>query len=304
MSTGLDDRLSRVEGLLGSVAGKVESRRPGWWSLTDGNGSLRRVDVRMVDSWLRFETTPDVDLEDCGPWQLLLRTGSLDPATKLALPVAEGGTVLCADLPVRAVLEGGVLATLVARLGVETSARERTAGDDPDGGAALPASDELVDMCREAGWDATQKGDDTIRVDCTIRGSVRSIRLEPKSASGELRVVADLVDLESPSRAVRDAVAVLLLTLSDAVWGLRGFADEAGDRVTAGIETMVWGGSADAIGDAVAAVAFGCDLAADESMALGTDAIAKKYLELRGITAELDETGAERASQGGKPCQL
>ena len=95
MSTGLDDRLSRLEGLLGSVAGKVESRRPGWWSLTDGNGSLRRVDVRMVDSWLRFETTPDFDVEGCGPWQLLRHTGSLDPATKLALPVAQQTAIAC-----------------------------------------------------------------------------------------------------------------------------------------------------------------------------------------------------------------
>jgi hypothetical protein len=296
MSTGWDDRMSRLEGLLSSAAGKVESGGPGWWSLTDGNGSLRRVDVRMVDDWLRFETTPDSDLDGCGPWQLLRRTGSLDPATKLVVPVADSGAVLCADLPVRAGLEGGALATIVAQLGVETSAGKHKAGDGREGGASSPASDELVDMCREAGWDATEKGDDTIRVDCTIRGSTRSFRLEPASESEAFRVVADLVDLESPSPAVRDAVAVLLLTLSDVVWGLRGFAGESGDRMTAGIETVVWGESADAVGDAVAAVAFGCDLAADESMALGNDAVAKKYLELRGMPAQLDETGAGRAS--------
>jgi len=296
MSTAWDDRLSRLEGLLSSAAGKVECHRPGQWSLTDGNGSLRRVDVRMVDSWLRFETTPDLDLDDCGPWQVLRRATSLDPVARLVLPVAESGAVLCADLPVRAGLEGGVLKALVARLGVGTSAGKQEAGDDREGDASLPALDELVDMCREAGWDAAEKSDGTIRVDCTIRGSTRSFRLEPASESETFRVVADLVDLESPSPAVRDAVAVLLLTLSDAVWGLRGFADEFGDRMTAGIETVVWGGSADAVGDALAAVAFGCDLAADESMALGNDAIAKKYLELRGMPAQLDETGAGRAS--------
>lgn len=296
MSTGWDDRLSRLEGLLSSAAGTVENGGPGWWSLTDGNGSLRRVDVRMVDDWLRFETTPDFDLDGCGPWQLLRRTGNLDPATKLVVPVADSGAVLCADLPVRAGLEGGVLAALVAQLGVEASEGKHQAGDGREGGASFLASYELVDMCREAGWDATQKGDDTIRVDCTIRGTTRSFRLEPASESEAFRVVADLVHLESPSPAVRDAVAVLLLTLSDAVWGVRGFAGESGDRMTAGIETVVWGESADAVGDAVAAVAVGCDLAADESMALGDDAVAKKYLELRGMPAQLDETGARRAS--------
>jgi hypothetical protein len=100
---------------------------------------------------------------------------------------------------------------------------------------------------------------------------------------------------------VREAVAVLLLTLSDAVWGLRAFADDSGDRVAAGIETVVWGQSADAVGDAVAAVAFGCDLAADEARALGDDAVAKRYLELRGQTVPLEKTGARRARKGGKP---
>ena len=296
MSTAWDDRLSRLERLLSLAAGKVESRRPGLWSLTDGNGSLRRVDVRMVDSWLRFESTPDLDLDECGPWQLLRRTGSLDAVAKLVLPVAGTGPVLCADLPVRAGLEGGVLSELVAQLGVGTCAEKHHPENDRESCASLPAVDELVEMCREAGWNATEKGDDTIRVDCTIRGSARSFRLQPASESETFRVVADLVDLEWPSPAVRDAVAVLLLTVSDAVWGLRGFAGESVDRMTAGIETVVWGQSADAVGDAVAAVALGCDLAADEAMALGDNAVATKYLELRGITAQLDETGARRAS--------
>ena len=296
MSMGLDDRLRRLEGLLGSVAGKVKNHRPGWWSLTDGNGSLRRVDVRMIDGWLRFETTPDCSVEGFGPWQLLRHTGSLDPAMKLSLPAVEGGTVLCADLPVRDVLEGGSLAVLVARLGVETSEGDLDEEKDRASGACIPASDELVDLCREAGWDAAAKSDGAIRIDCSIRGSSRTLGLQPDPETGALKVATGLVDLESPTAGVRDAVAVLLLSLSDAVWGLRGFADEAGDRVTAGIETTVWGSSADAVSDAVAAVAFGCDLAADEATALATDAIAKKYLELRGMTEWLQETGARRAS--------
>jgi hypothetical protein len=96
-------------------------------------------------------------------------------------------------------------------------------------------------------------------------------------------------------------VAVLLLTLSDAVWGLRAYANERGDRVTAGIETVVWGRSADAVGDAVAAVEFGCDLAADEATALGDNAVAEKYLELRGVTTRPEKTGARRARKERKP---
>jgi hypothetical protein len=291
MSYEWDDRLSRLEGLMDSVAGQVKNHRPGWWSLTDGNGSLRQVDVRMVDEWLRLETAADDEAENHAPWELLCRNGSLDPAAKLLLPANGGGTVLCADVPVRAGLEDGVLAALVARLGVETSEEKERAS-----GACIPASDELVDLCREAGWDAAAKSDGAIRIDCSIRGSLRALGLQADPETGALTVATGLADLESPTEAVREAVAVLLLSLSDAVWGLRAFADERGERVVAGIETMVWGNSADAVGDAVAAVAFGCDLAADEATALGDNAVAEKYLELRGTAARLQETGARRAS--------
>jgi hypothetical protein len=141
----------------------------------------------------------------------------------------------------------------------------------------------LAYECTAAGWQARVQPNGTARIDFDVRGSSRTVVLQPRGADVRVRVALASEDLKQPGFAGRQAAALLLARAAVALRWARPFAELDGECITSiGFECLlavpVY---ARALLLAVDTLVAACDLFGRELEVLLEDAdLASRYLAL------------------------
>lgn len=261
----------------------------------------RRVPLRLhvAESWADLTVDPGEQAVRTSPWDALAVNASADGAAKLILRPGDLRVTLRADVPLSPDEDPSPrLAAACEDLGRLAGALERRSlvsrgGDEPPRaqdtqGPAVPDEPADVDMAlllTEAGWPFVRRTSNRLAVDLGLCDQFQQAFITPDSGRRH-RVRATLAVAGTLPAATRDALGVLLLTVSAAVRLARGGCASQGEESVLFVESPL--GETPAVGDvdvALCAVAMACQMAGRETRALIDERIARAYLAARGWAA-------------------
>lgn len=265
----------------------------GQWTVALSNGTALHAVARVDDEWLLFDAplqngTPCGQIALGDAWRLLRWNAEMSGAKFAVLP-GELTARVRAELPlldddvhlpvrVRGACAGLKMAS--ARFyGAQTEEQEDepqtmlSTGDVQDTTFALPC------LCDEAGWPYTPRADGSLAVTLDTRGGFYQAMLVRHGRS--VHVTVDLIVCGSLPQPCRDALGIVLLTVSGLVRMVRATAIERGDRIATCCEvTFTDSLSAAELGHALTACSIACRLCGQEVNALQDEEIARTYLDV------------------------
>jgi hypothetical protein len=133
----------------------------------------------------------------------------------------------------------------------------------------------------EAGWPVSGSDREGLRVDLDVPGAFHQARVEDHH--GGVRFAADIVRIEPLRTTTRPALALLLLSASALVRMARAAVERTSGEEAVRFEVVFDAApSAAEIAHALSALSVACRGFAREAKALADEAVAMRYLELRG----------------------
>lgn len=199
---------------------------------------------------------------------------------------------------------------------VALNSRTRPSGaildwESTEASTAQPDGQRLIQLCAELDWPHIARGADGVDVmlEC---GHAHQARLQLTNTGG-LTALVDLVDARSLTPVSRTATALLLLTASAVVRGVKGVVIQRD-----GVEHVDLAAacenprSAGDVAQALGALSVACDLAGRETHALRHEALAREYLTwcaARPLDARADNDGVTNQSEADEidndnPCEV
>jgi hypothetical protein len=286
----------RVQWALAKCAEPIEQCGPDQWDLSLKNGSVLPCRATLNDQWLHL----DVDIDqyrstlpnEQGAWSWLLKNGILPSGVKYALdahsrlriraetPLPDNGHEFDLCGRIATVWEGLGVASAAIH-GPATKRGEQRSGIEWEKEGHQAACD-LRRLCEEAGWPFTERSEDKLAVTLDASGDFWQALVERRTDA--IRVAAPFGALATASDEVRNAVAVLLLTLNGVLRFARAAGEEQNGQVAAHLEALLPHlPSAEELGHALSAISVGCRLCGREVEVLQNDLlIAREYLAVRG----------------------
>ncbi|MFW6164334.1 MAG: hypothetical protein ACODAJ_16315 [Planctomycetota bacterium] len=286
----------RVRAALAEAGCEAPQTRDGHWRLAEGNGPGRATTATVVGGWLRLDGSlgdgplpPRRGLERL--WYLVEANARLPGSVRFALtpsrcmrvraevPLDDG-----VDLGLRAseALEGIRVATDLWRDQQALGPGGEQAGQpSAPSGADGALVGQVKSLCKEVGWETTERASGTLAVALEVSGEPYRGRIE--TSGGRVAVRADLAQAGDLARLCRDAWAVLLLTACGVVRLARGSGGSRDGRWAAWVE-VAWPGlpSAAELGHGLAACSVACELLGREVTVLKEEEMAERFLRVRG----------------------
>jgi hypothetical protein len=280
---------ARDESIRAAITGVASELTPtgrSRWQFALLNGVPHVVTAKTDDEWLLLEA--DFANEPQGPgffWEALVRNASLAGLAKLVL-ARDGGLRLRAEIPV---LEGVDLTTRVGEScrgfeAVWTREGNHSSTDAPPAGQTEPI--DLKGLCGEAGWPFSERGGGKIAVELEAPGGFCQALLSPTEHG--VRIHCEVAALDSITKECRQAVAGFLLAASGLVRMGRASVDAKGTSPVAQLEVVF--GTAPSpleISSALESLSIAYSRCGEEIKTLQSPAIAKRYLALRGWSANM-----------------
>jgi len=294
----------------------VAQETPARWKFALRNGVEISGVAYYDDDWLSLTTSPIARApgeRDDGAFHLLTLNGLLPGGTKFArlgdgttlATLGELSLALEVDLArrVKEACAGFKVATRAHALVFDGGAARPKPEDlacicDNLTANRVPAADDdgrrwdapaMVQLCAEAGWQGTERGDDRVVVELDVPGSFRQAVLSGAGTAGGLRVATHLdacpATAADPSRL---ALGVLLLRMCGIVRMVRAAVDVTAARIVPRFEVCFDSAPrAVEVARALAALSIACRVAADEAEAVQRDErLARIYMAALEVPVE------------------
>lgn len=283
-----EDRITEI--LLGCVSGLERPGRRGWsFSGCDGLGVEGCASI--TDDWFVLDVAqPDGSDTDAVPaghlWNLLCRNAELGGGAKFVLSSRRRRPFLRAEVPLeRNVDPAG--AVRLACAGCLDAAR-RSWGGSPTAAPRIP--DVLEEpagaggtdpraLCREAGWEFSERASGRLSVVLDVPGEGYRGLLSPRG--GGLAVTVVVAACEVGEEVVRESLGFLLLSAGGFVRMARGAADEGRGEARFEVVFEVFPGVAE-LRHALSALSVASRISGREARALESKEIAEEFWALRG----------------------
>jgi hypothetical protein len=302
------DRLeSQIRASLDECAGSVKQTGRGRWDFALVNGKSLPVTARLSDDWLLFDAPVRDRLEGDDLWRLLRLNGTLGSLCKFVLMPDRHSVHLRADVPL-ARHEGDPgdfdddlnptgavsLTELCSDLkaGFHSFKEEQIsvpAVSQVDSAACEHLSEELRQRCADAGWPFIERSPGTLMVELNARGGFYQAIVQRRGMGAHLSV--ELSSFDDLSGAGRQALSTLLLSGGGQVKLASPAVDEQPDRIA--VRFRVVFSALPAVGElthALSALSIASEICGRETRAIQDDSIARHYLAISDIAAELAES--------------
>ncbi|UCH83227.1 MAG: hypothetical protein JSW50_12290 [Candidatus Latescibacterota bacterium] len=161
---------------------------------------------------------------------------------------------------------------------------------------AVESEDTLEDLCADTGWAWSTRSDGNAVAALDVPFGVHHAVLAAVSGCG-YRLAVELGELRSPCDEVRSAVAVFLLMVNELVRYARAGAVATGKGIKTFLEVcFVERPSAVLFDEALCALSVGVRFCDRELRALGEKGVARRYLEIRGMSPNGQDPSRGRVS--------
>ena len=261
----------------------------------------RRVPLRLhvADGWACLTVEVGGQLVRTGPWDALGLNASADGVARLILRPGDTTVALRADVPLAVDEDPKPLLAaacddfrrLVSEIergavdsgidGSVTTAPRAQAAASPGGHAGV----DFAALLTESGWPFVQRAANRLAVDLGLPDWFQQAFITA-GAGRRHRVRATVAVIESPTAPTRDAIGILLLTVSAVVRTVRGGRlDQDGESTLCFDAPLAEFPAASDVDAALGAVAMACQMAGREARTLIDERIARAYLAARGWVA-------------------
>jgi hypothetical protein len=219
-------------------------QKRGNWEFTLVNGKPFRVNARIENDWLVFETDA-VDLKDSDWWSLLRLNHQLGVCTKFVLLPRDSKPTLRTELLLSEEIDlAGRLASMRDQL-VSAMGLIHRAAAKPIENERSESSDQtsIKELCANSGWPGTERPDSTIAVELEVEHTFQQAIVGRDEAS-RLKVVCELQPLlrsstgEHSSLLKTEAISHLLLHVSSLLRMVRAEAVRNPDQLQQGSEEI------------------------------------------------------------------
>ena len=262
-------------------------------------GRRARLRLGVADGWADLTVELGGSAGRTNPWDALALNAVAGGAARLILRPGDAAVALRADVPFAAdgdpaprlasacedlrrfaiALETGAVGPIADAGESSTPDARPVSSPNHDGGVDIAA------LLTEAGWPFVQRASNRIAVDLGLPDQFQQAFITP-GAGERHRVRATLAVVGTPAAATRNALGVLLLTVSAVVRTARGGRINQDGESTLFFESPLDDAPAASDVDvALCAVAMACQMAGLEARALIDERIAEAYLAARGWAA-------------------
>jgi hypothetical protein len=258
----------------------VKEVASGAWDLRLANGAVGACTARARPGWLTLDFVLPEPATPDDPWDLLHRNARTGAGVKFALDAADRTPRLLGelslDLDEPADLDQHVESLLARGEDASAELRLKKAQAEDRDGATPDVPPALVARCvEEAGWPFVERSEGRVAVPLEVSRRVIHAVVAP-TAEGGVNVSAALTNGEvPPAGANRDALAVLLLTVTGWVRLVRAAAiEQPGGGVATRLETVLPPAcGAQHVHHALSALSVACRLCVLEAEVLHDDAV-------------------------------
>ena len=269
---------------LAKSAGAVEAVAPGRWAFTLSNGTDLAASAWIDDGWLLLDAALGVGSPPAPRlWQFLQWNAALGGGARFALHPRQPGLRVRAEVPLDEEVDlGGRVHEAYTGL----KAAMRTMEYGPGDGSGVPGDavrGDLSDLCRQTGWDFSEREPGRLAVDLDVPGAFQQAIVEAYRDRG-VAVAVPLLDpagAEPPAQVCRQALGLLLLRVCGIVRMARAAAETRAGVTQARFEVVF--GTSPCVAElthAFAALSVACRLAAREAAVLWDDeTVARAYVE-------------------------
>jgi hypothetical protein len=270
----------------------------GGFSFELPGGRRMRLRLHVGESWADLTVEPGEESAPTGHWDALALNAAAGGMARLILRPGDSTVALRADVRLAADEDPSPrlaeacsdlrrLAESAGRFARRSNADAGTARTQEAEGAAARqhAGADVAALLTEAGWPFVQRASHRLAVDLGLPEQFQQAFIT-NGPGGRCNARATLAVIGAPTVATRNALGVLLLTVSALVRTVRGgCVDEGGESAVFFEAPLGEAPDASDVDAALGAVAMACQLAGRESRALIDERIARAYLAARGWAA-------------------
>ena len=255
--------------------------------------------LHVADGWACLTVEAGGQPVRTSPWDALGLNAAADGVARVILRPGDTTVALRADVPLAAdedpkpqlaaacddlrrlagEIERGAVDSSID--GDASSATHAQVTTSPGGHAGV----DFAALLTESGWPFVQRASNRLAVDLGLPDWFQQAFITA-GAGRRHRVRATVAVIESPTAATRDAIGILLLTVSAVVRTVRGGRlDQDGESTLCFDAPLAEFPAATDVDAALGAVAMACQMAGREARALIDERIARAYLAARGWAA-------------------
>ena len=293
-----------VDGALRTCVENVLRTSPARWSLALRNGKLLHASAVLGDEWLSLTAPLRLDIAHGVPWRLLESNALLPRAARLTLQPRSGSASVRVDVRVRTNAPPTTSVTTACAALQEAvsvaeacTAREHAPPVHCTRAERSVTAERLRELLAESGWSHQEQPGGGISIDIGCHGAHLAASADHDAGAFRcglrLGTVADIPPL------CREAVAVLLLTVTDALPLVRAAASAANAEDGVQLEAAFAAEpTADDMRSTLDALAAACAHTVREAPALLDPATAATYLRVyRGAACADTGAAASRAPE-------
>jgi hypothetical protein len=272
-----------IEEALYGVATDVTCAGDRRWQFVLASGSFVPVQARLTDAWLELTTNvPQTTAFGIDAHSWLRFNAGLDGPVRAVCGLQTERVRLSADLNIE---DDVTVVERVAWMCDEIGAALRRCQVEHDlavsplaPGQNHTGTDDIAQLCAEAGWPAAGGAAGGLRID--LDSGVGSAAYLDRKNSAALRMIVELADVADYSRTSLEAVGLVLLAVSASVRSVKGLLVEREGAECAALATAApWPNSAAALNRSLSALAVACQAVWREVPALRDESLARAYVE-------------------------
>jgi hypothetical protein len=282
-----DRREEIISAVFSECAALAQASGDGGWKLSLAGGKTIPASARLLDDWLTFDAPFDRSRRSIDCWRLLalnfglsrpgkiaLVQGRLHARIEVALPEDERLPRACAEACAGIVEVAEALERLACDVG--------KAGPPPVASTQADTEVNLVDVCKEAGWDFVERAEGALAVRLDTRAGFHQALVE-RSARGAV-VGVEVWRATGLTELSRRAIGAFLLRASGRVRMARATVEECGEQSIIGFEARLGANPrAEEMRSALSALSIACDWCAREVAHLQDERVAEGYLAINSV---------------------